>query len=181
MRILVDDVIFVVVDVQEKFQNHIHDLDTLIKNSNLLNRASEILDIPVLITEQNPKGLGATISEIYIPSHSDRVEKTKFSIFDEDIDHYIFEKKKKTVVLYGIEAHICILQSVLDAKPLGFNVVVVEDAVSSISPHNKKIAVERMRTEGAVIVTTEMLIFEMVKNAIHPDFRTISNLIKNGI
>ncbi len=181
MPILADNVIFVMVDIQFVFRPHINDLDSLLRNSSILNRAAEILDLPLLITEQNPQGLGSTIEEIYVPQQSDMMEKTKFSIFDDEIEQHIRSKKKDTIVLYGIEAHICIMQSVLDALSKGYRPIIVEDAVSSISLHDKEIAIRRMIQVGGIVVSTQMLLFELLKDAIHPDFKTISKLIKHGI
>ena len=180
MRILPDYTIFVMVDIQEKFHPHIHSIDSVIRNASILNKAAEILDIPLLITEQNPRGLGSTIQDIYLPQNHEKMVKSKFSIFEEDIDHYIREKKKNMVILYGIEAHICIMQSVLEALSKDLIPIVVEDAVSSISLHNKEIAIRRITQEGGIVVSTEMLLFELIKDAIHPDFKSISKLIKHG-
>ena len=180
MRILTDYVIFVMVDIQERFRAHLHDVETLIRNVNILNHAAEILDLPILVTEQNPRGLGPTFEDIYIPEKSERMTKTKFSIFDEDIEHFIRSTKRNMIVLYGIESHICILQSMLEALSKDFVPIVVEDAVTSISPHNKQIAMTRIKQEGGIIVSTEMLLFELIKDAIHPDFKQISNLVKRG-
>ena len=169
------------VDIQQKFQPHIGDIENVIKKASMLNKAAEILDLPLIITEQNPRGLGLTIPEIYIPKQAEKMVKTKFSILDEEIELFIRMKKKDTIVLYGIEAHICILQSVLEALSKYFLPVVVEDAVSSISPHNKEIALKRIYQVGGIVVTTEMLLFELIKDAIHPDFKAISNLVKHGL
>ena len=181
MRILVDETVFIMVDIQQKFQPHISDMELLIKKASVLNKAAEILDIPLIVTEQNPRGLGPILSDIYIPQKAERMVKTKFSVLDEEIELFIRRKKKDTIVLYGIEAHICILQSVLEALSKYFLPVVVEDGVSSISPHNKEIALKRIYQAGGIVVTTEMLLFELIKDAIHPDFKAISNLIKHGI
>jgi len=166
------------IDIQEKFRPHISDIETLIKNAGILNKATEILDLPLIVTEQNPKGLGKTIEDIYLPQNYERFEKTKFSILDEEIESFIRYTKKDTLVLYGIEAHICIMQSAIEALTKDFIPVIVEDAVSSISLHNKQIALDRIIREGGIIVSTEMLLFELIKDAIHPDFKSISKLIK---
>ncbi|MBW6516327.1 MAG: isochorismatase family protein [Candidatus Cloacimonetes bacterium] len=181
MRILIDNTIFVMVDIQQKFQPHINDIDQVIKKAAILNKATEILGLPLIVTEQNPKGLGQTIDEIYLPQQYERFEKTKFSILDDEIEAYIRTMKKDTLILYGIEAHICIMQSVIEALTKEFIPVVVEDAVSSISLRNKQIALDRIIREGGIVVSTEMLLFELIKDAIHPDFKSISKLIRHGV
>ncbi len=180
MRLEQDNLIFVMVDIQNKFLPHISDIETVIKNAGILNRGAEILDIPLLITEQNPVGLGKTIEDIYIPPDHKKIEKTKFSIFETEVERYIKEKKKSTLIIYGIESHICIMQSVLEAMEKNFIPVVVEDAVSSISLRNKETALRRIIQEGGYVVSTQMLLFEILNDANHPAFRAVSKLIKQG-
>lgn len=178
MLITCEEVIFVMVDIQEKFRSHITDIDTVVKNSSILNRAAEILHIPLYITEQYPTGLGHTLGDIYIPNRSEILEKTSFSIFEHHIDQQIRVNQRKFIVLYGIEAHICIMQSVLEALDKRYIPVVVEDAVSSISPSDKATAFRRIYKEGGYIVSTQMLLFEIIRTANHPAFKDISKLLK---
>lgn len=194
MRVSVNSVVFVMVDIQERFEKHIADMPVVIKNVNLLNKAAELLEIPLLVTEQNPAGLGNTLSSIYLPAHHNLMSKTRFSIFEPEIESYLDSleiehidisnptdsKKKKHIVLYGIETHVCICQSVMEALQRNYLPVVVADAVSSIDPHNKEIGLQRILSEGGAIVSTEMLLFELLKGSYHPHFKEISKLIKDS-
>jgi isochorismate hydrolase len=153
-------------------------MDDLIKNADILNRATEILDIPLLITEQSPSKLGKTMPEIYFPEKAQYFEKTMFSVFDEKITKFINNTGKTTLVIYGIEAHICVTQSCLDALENEYDVLLVFDAISSRKEYNKEIAVKRLADYGVNIVTTEMLLFELLRDANHPKFREVSRLVK---
>ncbi len=178
MKIKAENALFVMIDVQERFRPAIHDMDTVIRNCDILTRSSELLDIKLMVTEQYPEGLGKTMPEIHVPESSMRFEKTRFSIFDDAIHRKIFELDPSWIVLFGIESHVCVMQSALDAIRFGMNVMVVADAVSSRSPHSKDVALERLRQNGCQPVTTEMLLFEIMEDAHHPAFRKISRLIK---
>jgi isochorismate hydrolase len=167
------------IDLQEKFRPHIADIDRVVANANVLNKATELLNIPLLMTEQYPKGLGKTFNDIYQPKNSVMFEKTRFSIFDEENISHIYEANKHQMIIYGIETHVCVMQTVLDALERNYIPIVVIDAVSSISSVDKEIAIKRMLSEGVVVVSTEMLLFELIKDANHPNFKEISNLVKN--
>jgi nicotinamidase-related amidase len=170
---------FVLVDVQEKFIPVIHDVDKVIKNSNVLIGAAEILGIPLIVTEQYPKGLGKTCERIKLPKDSKVIEKVHFSCFGSGGFLKEVEKLKvKSIILFGIEAHVCILNTALDALKNGFEVHVVADAVSSRSAENKSIEIERMRQSGAFIASTEMILFQLMEKSGTGEFRQISKLIK---
>lgn len=172
------DCVFVMVDIQEKFRGIIHELETVSKNSDILNRSAEILDIPMLITEQYPQRLGKTLTEIYKPANAACFEKSKFSIFTEEVTEYLNTKHKPVLVVYGIEAHICITQTCLEAVKESYHVILVADAVSSRKQYSKDVALNMLSQKGVEIVTTEMLLFRFLKDAKHPNFKEISKLIK---
>jgi isochorismate hydrolase len=172
------DCLFIMVDLQERFKDIIHNMEEVIKNSDILNRAAELLEIPLLITEQSPEKLGKTLPELHFPEHAKLIEKTSFSVFDETISSYIESTQKPVLVIYGIEAHVCITQSCLDAIKRAYHVLLVYDAISSRAQQSKKIAVKMLSHKGVEIVTTEMLLFRLLKDAKHPKFRDISKLVK---
>ncbi len=178
MRINPNDTLFIMIDIQEKFRDVIDSLDLVSKNSDILNRSAELMQLPILVTEQYPKGLGKTLEEIYIPASATRFEKVSFSIFNEEISSFLVNQPRSTLVLYGIETHICMYQSALDALAKGYKVYFVADAVSSRTKANKEAALNRLSTLGVNIVTTEMLLFEMLVNSKHPAFKEISKLVK---
>lgn len=178
MRLKIEESIFIMIDIQEKFEKAIPDIETVISNASILNQASEFLNIPLIVTEQYPKGLGKTINRIYLPETCNYFEKTRFSIFTQEITDYLKSLNRKTLILYGIEAHICLTQSALDALDEGYQVFYVCDAVASRKESNKKIAIKRLIQNGIEMINTEMLLFELVNDAKHPNFKQISALVK---
>ncbi len=180
MRILRDDVLAMVVDVQERLFPHIHGHEQLENNIKKLVEGLQILKVPALVTEQYKKGLGDTIPSVAVlVGQYPHCEKTAFSCCD---DPSIMEKlelsTKRTVVLAGIEAHICLLQTALDLKERGFHPVVVEDCVGSRNPENKRIAMARMVQEGILITSYESLLFELCRVSGTDEFKAISKLVK---
>jgi isochorismate hydrolase len=171
------DCLFVMVDIQERFMDIIHEMDEVVKNADILNKAAEILNIPLLVTEQSPEKLGKTTESIYIPKHT-YFEKTLFSIFTDEVEAYLTKQNKPVLVIYGIEAHICVTQSCLDAIKRAYHVLLVADAVSSRKKYSKNIAINMLAEKGIEVVTTEMLLFRLLRDAKHPKFRDISKLVK---
>ena len=178
MRINQNNSIFVMIDIQEKFLPVIPNMKLIIKNSSILNKASEILDIPQIVTEQYPKGLGKTINSIYVSKKAKIFGKNDFSIFNKEIKNHLKSLNKQILVLYGIETHICLTQTALDALKNSYNVYFVADAVSSRNSLNNEIALRRLEQAGVKLVTTEMLLFEILESSKHPKFKEISNLVK---
>lgn len=171
--------LFVLVDVQERFVPVMHEMDRAMKNINILCKASNILGIPLVVTEQYPKGLGKTHEKVDLPANVIKVEKTHFSCFG--CEAFAQEIKKidpKAIVLFGVEAHVCILKTALDAAAKGIEVHVVADAITSRKPENKKIAIKRLRQSGAFIVSTEMILFQLLDKAGTEEFKQISELVK---
>lgn len=170
---------FVLIDMQEKLVPAIHEKEQVISNANILLRVSEILDIPLMVTEQYPKGLGHTFKNIVVPRKKYLIEKTNFSCFGSGaFINRVEELKVDSVVLFGVEAHVCVLETALDALKSNYDAYVVADAVSSRTAQNKSIAVERMRQSGVFIVSTEMVAFQLLERADTQEFRCISRLIK---
>jgi nicotinamidase-related amidase len=182
-RIDRDQTLLLVVDVQEKLLPVIHDGESVERNIERLIRGCDLLRIPAVVTEQYVKGLGRTTARLrtalesaggYAPA-----EKMCFSCFGAgDIAATIREKGRRTVVVAGIEAHVCVHQTVLDLLDAGFDVQVVADAVSSRSPKNRRVALARMTAEGAKLTTTEMLLFELTGTSGTDEFKAISKLVK---
>ena len=171
--------VFVLVDIQEKFLPVINNIHEVITNANILAKASKILKIPLIVTEQYPQGLGKTSSKITLPSDHFLIEKTHFSCFgSEEFKNQIETLKINSIVLFGIEAHVCILKTALDELKNNIDVHVIQDAVSSRTYENKMIAIERMRQSGAFISSTEMILFQLLESAGTDEFKEISRLIK---
>ncbi len=170
---------FILIDEQERLMPAIFNNTEVFENVNRLIEGSKILNVPLLVTEQYPKGLGNTCSEVKIPEGQEVIEKVCFSCLLSDP---VIEKLKslgiEQVVLAGVESHICVLKTALDALNSGLQVHVVADAVSSRKEYSKQIALERMRQSGAFIVTTEMVLFQLMDAAGTDEFKQISKLIR---
>ena len=180
MRLLKENVIGVVVDIQERLFPHINDHEQLEKNTKILVQGLKALDVPVLVTEQYKKGLGNTIEGIEALVKDDpHFEKMAFSCCGEpSFMEAIETSSKRVVILAGMEAHICMLQTAIDLKERGFTPVIVEDCVSSRTEANKNIALKRFRHEGVIITSYESILFELCRVAGSDAFKTISKLVK---
>lgn len=169
----------VVIDVQEKLVPHIEGGDRVVANCAKLVAGCHILNVPVAHTEQYPKGLGRTVPQLEeLPGEP--IEKVKFSgaaalgwpaagNADED---------REQVVLAGMEAHVCVLQTAFDLMALGYRVFLPADAVGSRKTLDWKTALDRLSAGGAVVTTTESVLFEWCETADTPEFKDISRLVK---
>jgi len=171
----------VFVDIQTKLQSAMSqtELAFVINNCSILAQASTLLEIKTVLTEQYSKGLGATIPELLsvLPTIKP-IEKLHFSAMGEPRFTHQLTKERPHLILVGMEAHICILQTALDLIAQGKQVFVVEDAVISRNPGNKANALTRMREAGCVITNTESVLFEWLGKAEGDAFKTISRLIR---
>lgn len=178
MKFLKNKSIFLMIDVQERFSDVIFNMFEVVDNASILNRSAELLEVPLMITEQYPKGLGHTIPEIYIPKETKIYEKKKFSAYTDEVAEEIERLGATSVIIYGVETHVCLTQTALELVENGFKVGVISDAVSSRTHDNKLYALTRLQSAGIEILTTEMILFEFLESANHPKFREISKLIK---
>ena len=171
-----EEALFLIIDVQEKLVSMLDDENVKIDSIKLAKTAS-ILDIPTVITEQYPKGLGSTIQEIKeVLPNAEYVEKNTFSAFKEDEVKKLLSQKQ--IIIFGIETHICVLQTAMDLLNEGYEVFLVQNACGSRTEKNKEAALRRLIHAGAQIVTTEMVIFELLESSKHPNFKEIQSLIK---
>jgi nicotinamidase-related amidase len=171
-----------VVDIQEKLLPPIFQKERMVRNSQLLIRLAKILDLPVLLSTQYSKGLGATIPEIasLLPEVAP-LEKNEFGCFNNDA--YCARVKslpgdRNTLLVCGMESHICVMQTALGALNSGYIVHVASDAVSSRTELNWQIGLERMRAAGAVISSTEMMIYELLRTSSGPAFKEMLQYLK---
>ncbi len=174
-----ENCLIMIIDVQEKLVNMLDD-KTVGINAEKIAKAAGILNIPTLITEQYPKGLGTTLNAIkYSLSNAKYIEKTNFSALKEEgLVNLIKSFNKKQIVLFGIETHICVLQTAFDLINKGYEIYVVEDASGSRKESDKISALKRLRHNNCQIITTEMLIFELLGSSKHKNFKEIQALIK---
>ena len=170
-----------VIDVQEKLAPAMSDAAPVIENSARLVTAARHFALPVTISEQYPRGIGPTVETIREAAGNEAryFEKLAFSCLrDEAIAAHLKAQQRRQIVVTGIEAHVCVLQSALDLKAAGHEVFVVVDAVASRQEASREIALRRMEQAGVHPVTTEMVIFEWLGRAGTPDFKALLPLIK---
>ena len=168
----------IIVDIQEKIINPVFNKDSITKNIKKLIDAYQILEENIFVSEQNPFKLGATIPELLPKTRFKKIEKMEFSLGN--IQEFLSELKDKKItnlIVCGIETHICIQQTVLDCLQKGFEVILVSDAMSSRNRVDHEIALQRMIHRGAILTTTESIIFELCKTADRKEFREIRNII----
>ena len=179
MRILSDNSLAVIIDVQERLFPHMHERESLEKNLNKLLSGLIILDLPVIFTEQYSKGLGLTIPSLTAFIRPSAIEKNSFSCCDNPAFMQSLENSgKKNVLIAGIESHVCVLQTVIDLTEKGFRPVVIEDCVTSRNPNDRIISIQRMHQEGAIISTLESILFELLRTSGTARFKEISKLVK---
>ena len=166
-----------VIDIQEKLLPPIFQKEQLIKNSQLLIRVAGILKLPALVSTQYAKGLGNTVPEIAsLLSETQAIDKQMFSCFGSDVFCSLLKRlpgNRNTVLLCGMESHICVTQTALGALREGYIVHVASDAVSSRTEWNWKVGLERMHAAGAVISSTEMIIYELLRSSGAPAFKEL--------
>jgi nicotinamidase-related amidase len=172
----------VVVDIQERLLPPIFQKEQLVRNAQLLIRAAGILKIPALLSTQYAKGLGGTVPEVAsLTAGTDTIDKTLFSCFGSDAFCSAVKRlpgKRNTLLLCGMESHICVSQTALGALREGYLVHVASDAVSSRTEWNWKVGLERMRGAGAVISSTEMMIYELMRTSSSAAFKELLPYLK---
>ena len=172
---------FLVIDMQEGFRGIIPDFAQVAANIAIFLQGAKILDVPVIVTEQYPKGLGRTADEILFALDPDTapLEKTAFSSCG--ATGFLASLKEldiKQVIVAGIEAHICVNQTVHDLIDAGFQVHLLADCISTRYGVNKQAAYDKMTGSGAVPSTVEMALFELMRDAKHEHFKAIQALVK---
>ena len=180
MKLLAGRTVLVMIDMQTKLWNAMHEKTALLENAQKLVKALRVLSVPIILTEQNPQGLGTTIPELKqnMPEVK-ALPKFCFSCcHDSGFEQELNRLGRKQVLICGIESHVCVHQTVLDLLSRGYEVQVVADVVASRLQANKEIALTRMQSEGAKITATEMAIFELLGTADSQLFKDILKVIK---
>lgn len=180
MRITSENSVGVVIDLQERLLPHMDNAENLLERCRIFIQGLKILSLPILFTEQYPQGLGKTVQPVAVEiSGEDIIEKRAFSCYDEvNFATCLSESNRKTVLIAGIETHVCVLQTVLDLLENDYLPIVVADCVSSRNGSDREIALRRIEREGGYITSTESLLFEIMKSSHHQRFREISRLVK---
>jgi nicotinamidase-related amidase len=170
-----------VIDMQEAFRPVMSDFGEVASRIAKAVEGARLLEVPVIVTEQYPKGLKHTAEEIVarLPAEMKAIEKSCFSSCgSEDFLSQLIRRNIKQVLVCGIEAHICVLQTSLDLLERGFEVFLLVDCITSRNPENKQVALARLKQAGAIYSTLEMSLFEMMGSADSPQFKAIQNLIR---
>jgi len=173
--------VLVVVDMQEPFLRHLFERERVIHNCRLLIQCANVLKVPVIATLQYAQKMGGVVPEIaeVLPDGCEPIDKMCFSCYgSEPFRTALMASERTQVVLCGVEAHICVLQTALDAQAAGFQVQVAEDAVSSRTRENWQIAMRRLRHAGTVVTCAESVIYEWLVQAGTDEFRQILSLVK---
>ena len=181
MRITAEDTMALIIDFQERLVPVIDRQEELIHNTELLIKGLQILDIPMIVTQQYTKGIGMTVpalAELFGEGFAYE-DKVAFSCAEEEaILQKIKATGRKNILVCGIEAHICVLQTVIDLLAMDYNVILVEDCVGSRKDENRQIGMIRAIQEGAFSTSYEAILFELTRVAKTDRFKEISRLIK---
>ncbi|XP_065096488.1 isochorismatase domain-containing protein 1 [Paramisgurnus dabryanus] len=171
--------VFFCCDMQERFRPAIKYFGDIISVGQRLLQGARILGIPVLVSEQYPKGLGSTVQELDLTGTKLIFPKTKFSMVLPEVEAALAELPAvRSVVLFGVETHVCIQQTALDLVGRGFEVHIVADATSSRSMMDRMFALERLARTGIIITTSESVLLQLVADKDHPKFKEIQTIIK---
>lgn len=175
-----DNTIFLMIDIQEKLVNMLKNSIEIEKNNSILAKSAQILNIPILLTEQYPQGLGCTVPTVKSFINENNIyEKTTFSALQvETLKTALADTGRKKVVLTGIESHICVYQTAKELLKEGYEVFVVKNACASRSKKDYRTALELMRDYGAKLTCVETVLFELLGSSKNPNFKEIQLLIK---
>lgn len=177
MSFLSETSVLLLIDLQQRLMPAIADVANVIANARRLAEVAQLLEIPVLATEQNSDGLGPNVSEIKQLAQA-TLAKQFFDATCEPEWASFLPAKRPDIVVAGCEAHVCVLQTVMGLRRLGLRVRMVRDAVGSRGEANRDAALARAERHGAELVSTEMVVFEWLRTSKHPKFRAALELIK---
>lgn len=180
MRITQQNTAAIVVDIQERLVPVIDDGANIVKRSATLIEGLRALGVPIVVARQYPKGLGDTVPEIKEAlGHHTPLDKVIFSAVGEaEIAAKLATLGVKNVLVFGVEAHVCVLGTVIDLAADGYQPVLVCDCTGSRTPYNREIGIQRALQEGALAATMESVLFELCAGSQNPQFKTISALVK---
>jgi len=174
------DAVLVIIDIQGNLAQAMLDKENLFSNAVKLIKGFNVLNLPVIITEQIPQKLGPTVPQIAAELDGIKpIAKESFSCWEENnFKEQLKALRRRDVVLLGIETHVCVYQTAVDLISGGYNVHLVADAVSSRTPENRRIGIEAMKSAGAKITSTEMVLFEMLRTAADPKAKEFFKIVK---
>ena len=180
MRLKAEETIAICVDYQEKLMPAIHEKEEVLHRAEILVKGLKALGVPVVVTQQYTKGLGATVDPVHSAlEYYTPFDKMHFGAYDEPaIRDYIDAQSRRTALVFGTETHVCVLQTALGLQEAGYNVLIVDDCCGSRKPSDKESGLKRAMTEGVRVSCTETVLFELTGVAGSETFKTISKLVK---
>ncbi|SDL07387.1 Nicotinamidase-related amidase [Modicisalibacter muralis] len=167
----------ILVDLQTRLMPAIHDGQAVASRAAILARAAKLLDVPIVATEQSPASLGHTVSQLQELCDT-TIAKSHFDASTEAAFIDSLAPQRDELIVAGCEAHVCVMQTVLGLLERDYRVWLVTDAIGSRHPHDLKAAIDRAGATGARLVTTEMVIFEWMRDSHHPAFKSLLELVK---
>ncbi len=176
----IDNALLLVIDIQDKFKPILFNADQVVQGTQQMIRGCHYLGVPVIVSEQYPKGLGHTVLELKNTlTDTDLVfEKNHFGCCDEPlIEEKLLGFERKQILVCGIEAHICVNQTVVRLLELGYQVYLIEDAIGTRYPRNYDVALRKLAQLGAIPSSVEMALFELMRTSQHPQFKAVQQLI----
>ena len=175
-----EEALLLIIDIQDRLVPAMKYGEKVINNNIILIEASNELNIPVILTEQYPRGLGSTVCEISekLSPNAQVFEKISFCGLTEQVKENLKKSGKKKIIVTGMETHVCVFQTVRDLIDQGYEVFIAKDGVASRKKDNFLNALDLMKSMGAVIMDTETIIFDLLKTAGTPEFKLLSKLIK---
>ena len=177
----INNTTLLIIDVQERLAPVMLNKEKLLDNLQRLIKGAKVLELPIIYTEQVPKKLGPTLSEIadLLVGVSDPISKSSFSCCGcNPFMQHLEKLERKQVLMAGIETHVCVYQTAIDLLKQGYNVQLVTDAVSSRTAENRQLAINRIKEAGAKLTSTEMALFELLRVAEGDKFRQVSRIVK---
>lgn len=177
MTLTTENAVLLLIDLQQRLVPAIADGDTMVARAVRLAEAAQLLGVPIRATEQYPAGLGPTVAALAAYPQA-TMPKTTFSAAGDPGFAALLPAGTREVVIAGCEAHVCVLQTALDLLDSGYRAVVAADAAGSRDPADADAGIARARQHGAEIVTSEMVLFEWLRDARHPRFRDVQKLLR---
>ena len=167
-----------IVDIQERLLPALHEHQAFLAACRQFITGANLLGVPHIITEQYPKGLGATVPDIaLLTPDAPKFSKTQFSAYTAEVTAALQSRQPENIVLIGCETHICMLQTVLDLRQQGYNVFIPQECATSRTAANKANGLQQIQAAGGIVSNIESLLFMLLKDAQHPQFKAISKLI----
>lgn len=175
-----ENTILFIIDIQERLVPAMKHGKSVIKNNEILIEVANKLDMPVIVTEQYPKGLGNTVDELKekLDKTAKVFEKINFSAYTDEVKLALKESARKKILITGMETHVCVFQTVRDLLSDGYEVFIIKDGLASRKKDNFLNALNTMESMGAVISDTETILFDLLKLAGTPEFKSLSKLIR---